>query len=127
MREKNWWTKSRLDDARLRASETAHNDKRPTCSTSVPAMAARAAASIDRQARPASRHATFASDRLTTPEAAYYVRLSARTLERLRVEGTGPQYIRAGNGKRARVFYLIADLDSWLEGKRYQSTAEYNS
>jgi len=34
---------------------------------------------------------------LTTHEAASYLRLSARTLERLRVAGTGPKFIRLAN------------------------------
>ena len=64
---------------------------------------------------------------LTTNEAADYLRLSPRSLERYRVEGTGPSYLKAGPGKRARVFYRPADLDAWLEGRVYTSTAEYNT
>lgn len=62
---------------------------------------------------------------LTTPEAAHFLRLSARTLERYRVEGTGPRYIKAGPGRRARVLYRKEDLHAWLEGFRFNSTAEY--
>ena len=53
------------------------------------------------------------------------MRLSPRTLERLRVEGTGPRFIKAGRGKRARVLYRPADLQEWLETNVYQSTSEY--
>ena len=63
---------------------------------------------------------------LTTQEAADYLRLSPRSLERYRVEGTGPQYLKAGPGKRARVFYRIDDLDAWLEGTLFTSTSEYD-
>ncbi|MEL6227066.1 MAG: helix-turn-helix domain-containing protein [Pseudomonadota bacterium] len=62
---------------------------------------------------------------LTTAEAAHYVRLSARSLERYRVDGTGPRYLKAGPGKRARVFYRPADLDAWLEDRTLLSTSEY--
>jgi hypothetical protein len=62
---------------------------------------------------------------LTTPEAAEFLRLSPRTLERFRVEGTGPRYTKAGPGKRARVLYRRDDLEAWLDGFEYGSTAEY--
>jgi hypothetical protein len=63
---------------------------------------------------------------LTTVEAADFVRLSPRTLERLRVQGTGPRYIKAGRGKRAKVLYRVADLQEWLETTSYTSTSEYS-
>jgi hypothetical protein len=62
---------------------------------------------------------------LTTVEAAEFVRLSPRTLERFRVEGTGPRFIKAGRGKRARVLYRMRDLREWLERESYVSTSEY--
>jgi hypothetical protein len=63
---------------------------------------------------------------LTTVEAADFVRLSPRTLERLRVQGTGPRYIKAGRGKRAKVLYRVADLQEWLEATTFQSTSDYS-
>lgn len=62
---------------------------------------------------------------LTTVEAADFVRLSPRTLERLRVQGTGPRFIKAGQGKRAKVLYRLEDLKEWLDATVYRSTAEY--
>lgn len=62
---------------------------------------------------------------LTAQDAADVLRLSVRTLERMRVEGTGPRYHKAGGGKRARVLYNRADLDDWLQGLSFNSTAEY--
>jgi hypothetical protein len=59
-------------------------------------------------------------------EAADFLRLSIRTLERYRVEGTGPKFIKVGRGKRARVLYRLTDLRAWLDGSVYQSTAEYS-
>jgi len=64
---------------------------------------------------------------LTTAEAAEFLRLSPRTLERLRVEGTGPRFMKAGRGKRARVLYCLRDVRDWLEGKSYLSTSEYKA
>lgn len=61
---------------------------------------------------------------LTTPEAADFLRLSPRTLERLRVQGTGPKYRKAGSGLRARVLYELNDLNAWLV-RKYTSTSEY--
>jgi len=62
---------------------------------------------------------------LTTIEAAAYLRLSPRTLERFRVEGTGPKFLKAGAGKRARVLYDPVELQAWLTRFAYQSTSEY--
>ncbi len=62
---------------------------------------------------------------LNSEEAARILRLSARTLERMRVEGSGPKYLKAGRGTRARVLYRPADLDQWLESRTYSSTSEY--
>ncbi len=64
---------------------------------------------------------------MTTAEAAALLRLSPRTLERFRVEGTGPRFIKAGAGKRARVLYDPAELKAWLDSYRYGSTSEYSS
>lgn len=61
---------------------------------------------------------------LTTIEAAKALRLSPRTLERLRVQGTGPSYMKAGRGLRARVLYTIEDLNAWI-ARKYASTSEY--
>ena len=63
---------------------------------------------------------------LTTPEAAEVLRLSPRTLERMRVAGNGPRFMKAGRGTRSRVLYKLEDLTSWLEGGVFQSTSEYS-
>lgn len=62
---------------------------------------------------------------LISAEAAAVLRLSKRTLERMRVDGTGPKYLKAGPGKRSRVLYRQSDLMAWLEGRSYSSTSEY--
>ena len=57
---------------------------------------------------------------LTTHEAAAYLRLSPRTLERYRVTGEGPAYVKLGR----RVFYERKALDDWLELRRRRSTSD---
>ena len=48
---------------------------------------------------------------LRTPEAARYLSLSPRTLEKHRHFGTGPAYRKIG----ARVVYAVADLQAWAD------------
>ena len=48
---------------------------------------------------------------LCTKEAARFLCLSARTLEKHRTYGTGPLYRKIGG----RVVYAIADLQAWVE------------
>ncbi len=62
---------------------------------------------------------------LNSQEAADILRISIRTLKRMRVEGSGPRYLKAGQGTRARVLYRQADLDDWLNARTYRSTSEY--
>jgi predicted DNA-binding transcriptional regulator AlpA len=51
---------------------------------------------------------------LGTMEAAPFLRLSVRTLERHRITGTGPRYRKVGS----RIFYAIADLKTWAKRAR---------
>ena len=60
------------------------------------------------------------TDLLTTEEAARYLRLSARTLERYRVTGEGPRFLKIGR----RVLYRQSDLDGWLKNKSRRSTSD---
>jgi excisionase family DNA binding protein len=57
---------------------------------------------------------------LTGREAAMALRLSERTLERLRVSGGGPRFIKAGKAVR----YREADLEAWIEAHSRASTSE---
>lgn len=57
---------------------------------------------------------------LTQEEAAQFTRLSPRTLERMRLTGTGPQYTKAGR----RVIYSRRAIEEWLEGRTYKSTSD---
>lgn len=62
---------------------------------------------------------------LTTQEAAQLMRLSGRTLERYRVDGGGPEYLKLGRGKRSRVYYLTSALREWVLKNKHTSTSEY--
>ena len=53
-------------------------------------------------------------------EAARYLRLSPRTLERSRLAGTGPRFVKAGR----RVLYRADELNRWAESRTFGSTAE---
>lgn len=67
---------------------------------------------------------------LTTKEAARFLGniISHRSLERMRLDGSGPPYFRPGGAgrKRGRVLYRKSDLIAWLTAHRYRSTSEYN-
>jgi excisionase family DNA binding protein len=58
---------------------------------------------------------------LTQREAADHLRLSERTLERLRVSGGGPRYVKAGRCVR----YREADLEAWI-ALRIRTSTSYN-
>lgn len=65
------------------------------------------------------------SDYWDTREAAEFLKLSPRTLERMRVEGCGPRFLKAGRSIRAKVLYRPSDVRAWVEAITYQSTSEY--
>ena len=48
---------------------------------------------------------------LRTPEAARFLSLSGRTLEKRRIYGTGPKYRKIGG----RVVYALDDLQAWAD------------
>ncbi len=58
--------------------------------------------------------------RLRTPEAATYCGSTKSTLEKLRVTGGGPTFIKMGR----TVVYDTEDLDAWLVSRRHRSTSE---
>ena len=60
---------------------------------------------------------------LNTREAAAHLGLSTRTLERYRVSGDGPVFLRF----RAGVRYLREDLDEWARTRRRKSTSDDGS
>ena len=57
---------------------------------------------------------------LRTPDAARYLGLSPRTLEKHRTFGTGPTYRKIGG----RVVYAIDDLQAWADRGVQSSTSD---
>jgi predicted DNA-binding transcriptional regulator AlpA len=57
---------------------------------------------------------------LTAAEAARTLRLSQRTLERLRVNGLGPKFVKL----KRRVLYQQSDLSEWVTSRIVGSTSE---
>lgn len=57
---------------------------------------------------------------LRTPEAARFLGLSGRTLEKHRTYGTGPTYRKIGG----RVVYTIDDLQAWADRGVQSSTSD---
>jgi len=58
--------------------------------------------------------------RLRTPAAADYLGYSESTLEKKRISGDGPPFIRLGRA----IVYDTRDLDAWLASRRTTSTTE---
>ena len=59
---------------------------------------------------------------LQTPEAATRIGLAAGTLEKMRVRGDGPSYLRL---TPRRVVYAVDTLDAWARSREFNSTSEY--
>ena len=60
------------------------------------------------------------SNPLPVEAASRHVGLSVSTLNKLRVFGGGPVFLKLGR----RVVYDLADLDAWLATKRRRSTSD---
>ncbi len=61
-----------------------------------------------------------ASQKLTTVEAAAYLRIAASTLTKMRLTGGGPSYLKLG---ARRVVYDVTDLEAWAASGRRHSTS----
>lgn len=57
---------------------------------------------------------------LRTPEAARFLGLSGRTMEKHRIYGTGPIYRKLGG----RVVYALDDLQTWADRGAKMSTSD---
>ncbi|WP_018076617.1 helix-turn-helix transcriptional regulator [Thiobacillus denitrificans] len=57
---------------------------------------------------------------LTNNEAAAFLRLSPRTLEKQRVIGGGPRFRKFGR----RVMYAIVDLEAWADARSFEMTSD---
>jgi len=59
---------------------------------------------------------------LSTKESATYLCVSKSYLDKLRVYGGGPQFLRFG---RRKILYPVADLNRWANAHQFRSTSEY--
>ncbi len=59
---------------------------------------------------------------METETAAKVCCLSKRTLEGMRVDKTGPPYIKLGDSQKSKVIYRRKDLLAWLEKQTVQPT-----
>ena len=57
---------------------------------------------------------------LTNEEAAAFLRLSPRTLEKQRVIGGGPRFRKFGR----RVMYAVGDLETWADARSFEITSD---
>ncbi len=58
---------------------------------------------------------------LRTPQAAAYLGISTSTLERGRVDGSGPKFRQLGS---RIIAYAVTDLDEWANQQVLSSTSE---
>ncbi|MCS6471786.1 helix-turn-helix domain-containing protein [Burkholderia thailandensis] len=65
---------------------------------------------------------------LTTAEAALFLRLSPKTMERMRLDGSGPTYIQGGaagvRGGNQKCFYLKEDLLAWQRANQVSNAMQ---
>ena len=57
---------------------------------------------------------------LSAKETARLLGLASQTPAKMRLQGSGPRYVKLGR----RVFYDPADLSEWLEANKRRSTSE---
>ncbi len=66
------------------------------------------------QSAPTAQQARY----LTNDEAAAFLRLSPRTLEKQRIIGGGPRFRKFGR----RVMYAVVDLEAWADARSFEGT-----
>lgn len=72
------------------------------------------------QTKPSSARPAEPAHYLTNDEAAAFLRLSPRTLEKQRVIGGGPRFRKFGR----RVMYAVADLEAWADARAFDMTSD---
>jgi len=63
------------------------------------------------------------TDLLNTSEASHHIGLSPSWLNKSRMDGSGPVYLKIGRLVR----YTIKDLDIWLSSKRRTAVYDFNN
>lgn len=87
--------------------------------TSPRSYAARSTVPPADSARPTESESDTSRPRyLTNDEAAAFLRLSPRTMEKQRVLGGGPRFRKFGR----RVMYAVTDLEVWADARSFEAT-----
>lgn len=56
--------------------------------------------------------------KLPTAQAAHYLGVSQRQMERMRGDGTGPIWFKAGDAINSPCMYEVGDLDVWVRTQK---------
>ena len=67
-----------------------------------------------------NRNSDLPCRKLNVQEAARFLGLSVSTLNKLRLSGNGPSYMKLGR----RVLYDVHDLEAWAAGRKRNHTSE---
>jgi len=65
----------------------------------------------------------MSSELMTVSEAARWAKVSESFLNKARLTGTGPRFIRLGRAIR----YRLEELEAWAQGASADSTAEHEA
>jgi predicted DNA-binding transcriptional regulator AlpA len=68
----------------------------------------------------AADNAVFANRKISVREAAAYLGISKSFLDKKRLDGTGPIYIKISR----RVAYDLSDLETWVAAQKRRHTSE---
>jgi excisionase family DNA binding protein len=79
---------------------------------------------MNKDVRPSDLACSSEQELLTPREAAACLRVSKSYLDKLRVYGGGPRFLRLGKRK---VLYRKSDLGAWLARQSFDSTSEYEA
>jgi hypothetical protein len=61
---------------------------------------------------------------LSVREAALLCNVSVSFLNKARISGGGPRYVKFSPSPRGRIGYQLADLERWLDSRKRQHTSE---
>jgi hypothetical protein len=95
-----------------------HRNARPLLSSTVPPHRRLGVPSTAAAGDAASPTAQKSPQYLNNEEAATFLRLSPRTLEKQRVIGGGPRFRKFGR----RVMYAVSDLQAWADERCFETT-----
>lgn len=63
---------------------------------------------------------------LNSETAAAMIGISPTTLRIWRCNGKGPKFTKLGDAKQAGVVYFEADIQAWLDERKFSSTSAYS-